>query len=197
VADNLGLCLLAEGEPEAALFWLRGVLAQDPADARAHLVSSWALRRIGRAEEADRAWKTASELASGLAPLQKEDVGRRLERILRAERPLLASAARPDPERVAEIVAGAERLLAAGDRPQALAELNRALHLDPSAPRAHLALAHLHRAAGDRERAVQELRMALWSREDAEVRAELVALLEELGRKADARAEAARAPAAP
>ena len=54
----------------------------------------------------------------------------------------------------------------------------------------HVLLARVHRARGDRELALNELRMALWSREEPALRAELASLLMEAGRTAEARLEA-------
>ena len=54
----------------------------------------------------------------------------------------------------------------------------------------HTQLARVHRARGDRELALNELRMALWSREDPALRAELASVLKEAGQTAEARIEA-------
>ena len=97
---------------------------------------------------------------------------------------------RSEAEVAAGLVGKAQRLVRTGDLPGALAELTRAAYLDPYASGVHTQLARVHRARGDRELALNELRMALWSREDPALRAELAAVLKEAGRTAEARVEA-------
>jgi tetratricopeptide (TPR) repeat protein len=191
VAFNLGWALLVEGDPGAAEFYLRGLLRRDPLESHARVVLTWALLKAERAEDAAREWKGVLAMAPTYEPLSRPDPGRRFERILPSE------ALRPDEraertssEVAASLVGRADRRLAANDAEGALRDLTRAAYLDPYAPRVHLLLARAYRARGDRGRAESELRMTLWSQDDPAVRAELAALLKEMGRAEEAKVEA-------
>ena len=146
----------------------------------------------------ERAYETAWRAVVALAPtyqgLTNPDLTRRFERILPAERLLdLHRGGRSEAEVAAGLVGKAQRLVRTGDLTGALVELTRAAYLDPYATGVHVQLARVHRARGDRELALNELRMALWSHEDAGLRAELAAVLKEAGRTAEARVEAQKA----
>lgn len=191
LALNLGWALLFEGDGEAAAFWLRGLLRENARDLHARVLLCWALRRAGRAGEAEAEWKELLALAPGYATLASPDRSRRFERLLTSELSLAAGReARTDAELAAGHANRAERLLEGGDARSALAELNRAVYLDPHGARVHRLLARAHRALADPDQAVGELRMSLWCREDVAVRAELAELLAELGRASEARGEA-------
>jgi tetratricopeptide (TPR) repeat protein len=193
IAFNLGWVLLNEGDADAAAFWLRGVVRDEPRDTHAQLVLAWALRKAGRLDEADREWKAIAALAPSYEALFTIDLSRRFERILASERALqLDRETRNDAQVAENLVGEAERLAAAGDTESALRELTRAAYLDSHDPRVHRLLARTHRARGETEQAIGELRMSLWSREDSEVRMELADLLRTAGRIAEARAEAER-----
>jgi tetratricopeptide (TPR) repeat protein/TolB-like protein len=187
---NLGWALLVEGDVEAAEFSLRELIRHEPLDPHSRVVLAWALRRKGGAEMAS-ALKAVAALAPTYQGLSAPDLTRRFERILPAERLLdLDRGGRSEAEVAAGLVGRAQRLFRAGDLSGALAELTRASYLDPYAGGAHVLLARVHRARGDRELALNELRMALWSREEPALRAELASLLLEAGRTAEARLEA-------
>jgi len=192
ITFNLGWALFSEGDSEGAIFHLRAVIREEPLDAQARLVLAWALGKAGRASEAQQEWKGVLAMApsyQGLSP----DLSRRLERVMVSERLLVVDrGTRSEAEVAAGLIGRAERLSATGDAGGALRELTRAAYLDPYAPRIHLLLARAHRGGGDKEKAVNEYRMTLWSREDPAVRLELAQLLLELGRAAEARAEAER-----
>ena len=191
LAFNLGWALLWEDDFAGAEQQLRAVLQQDPLDSHARAVLVWTLRKAGRDDEAQEEWKAVLALSPSYESLRAPDASRRFERIRVAERALAEDrGSRSGAEVVAGLLGRAERLSAAGDHAGAARELSRAVYLDPYAPRIHVLLARAHRAAGDKEKALAELRMALWPREDAGVRAELAVLLQEMGRKEEARAEA-------
>jgi tetratricopeptide (TPR) repeat protein len=193
-AFNLGFALLVENDPAAAVFWLQGVVKQSPRDSHARALLAWALRRAGRGEEADEAWRAVVALAPSLEPLAKEDLSRRFERIAPSELRLLPNeSARSHAELSALHLARAERAQQAGDAETLERELQLAAATDPFNPRAHVQLARLMKQRADVEKALAEFRRALWCREDAAVRVELAQLLKGLGREAEARAEAARA----
>jgi tetratricopeptide (TPR) repeat protein len=214
---NLGWALLVEGDAEGAEFSMREVVRHEPLDPHARVVLAWALRRkeddsrggqggaerppAQRASEGfiperayDAAWRAVVALAPTYQGLTTPDLTRRFERILPAERLLdLHRGGRSETEVAAGLVGKAQRLVRTGDLTGALAELTRAAYLDPYAAGVHVQLARVHRARGDRDLALNELRMALWSHEDAGLRAELAAVLKEAGRTAEARVEAEKA----
>lgn len=168
-------------------------LAQgDPRDLPARLARCWALRLAG-----DPAWEpewvALQALEPGFEGFAEPDLERRLERVLPSEHPLaLEDGIRSDVELAAAHVGRAETLLAGGATEAAVAELTRAVYLDPHGARGHLLLGRAHRARGDAAAALQELRMSLWCRDDASVRVELAELLLELGMDEEARREAER-----
>jgi tetratricopeptide (TPR) repeat protein len=191
---NLAWALLSEGDPGAAEFFLREFLQKEPLDGHGRVVLAWALRKAGRAKEADEAWKGVVTLSPGYEGLARPDLARRFERILPAERMLvLARGTRTPAEVAAGLIGKAERLGAAGDTAAAVRELERAAYLDPRAERIHLLLARAYRAHGLGERAVNEYMMTLWAQDEPSVRAELAGVLKEMGRHQEARAEAEKA----
>jgi len=191
LAFNLAWALLYENDPASAEYFLRGLLRRDPLDGHTRVVLSWALRKAGRSEEAGHEWEGVLAMAPSYATLVTPDLGRRFERILPSERIRPdARSERSENEVAAGLVGRAERLLAAGDAPGALRDLERAAYLDPYAQKVHLLLARALRTQGARERALNELRMTLWSQDDPGVRAEMAQLLLEMGRRPEARREA-------
>jgi tetratricopeptide (TPR) repeat protein len=190
---NLAWALLAEGEPEAAAFWLRGLTKQEPRDAHARVMLAWALRLSGREEQSVEEWKAVAALSPSFQGLETPDLKRRFERIQVNERPLvLEREERTSAEVAATHVLRAEKLAEAGDASAAFSELTRAAYLDPYSSRVHLLLGRAHRSRGDADEALGELRMSLWCRDDAAVRAELSQYLAQLGRTAEAKEEAQR-----
>jgi tetratricopeptide (TPR) repeat protein len=188
---NLGWALLTEGDAEAAAFWLRGVVRQDPSDAHARVVLVWALRQANRNAEADEEWAGLIAVAPSYESLATPDPTRHFERILHSERMLvLEQSGRSDAELAAVHLGRAEKLTEAGDRDGALRELSQAAYVNPYDGRAHLLLARAQREQGDLEKAINELRVSLWCREDPTVRLELAALLKKTGKSAEARTEA-------
>jgi tetratricopeptide (TPR) repeat protein len=191
---NLSWALLTEGDPGAAGFFLRDVLEREPLDGHARVVLVWALRKAGQTKEADDAWKGVVTLAPGYEGLARVDLGRRFERIQPAERLLVLSRGKRTPAEVAAgLIGKAERLAATGDHAAAVRELERAAYLDPHADRIHLLLARAYRASGQGERAINRYMMTLWAQDDPSIRAEMAAVLKELGRHQEARVEAEKA----
>jgi tetratricopeptide (TPR) repeat protein len=191
VAFNLGWALLVEGDAAAAEAVLHGVLQREPLDGHARVLRSWALRQAGREADAQQEWKGVLALAPSYEKLAAPDYARRFERIVPAERTLpVARQGRTAAEVLAGIIGRAERLSAEGDTAGALRELTRAAYLDPYAPRIHVLMARAHRTRNERDKALNELQMALWSQDDPDVRAEMAELLKEMGRPAEAKAEA-------
>lgn len=194
LAFNLAWALLAEDDAAGAAFHLKNLAQVVPLDKHTRVVLAWALRRAGREAEADRQWQAVVALAPVYETLVNPDLSRRFERIQKSERPFeLARESRSDEQVAASLYIKAQHLFDAGDSATALAEATRAGYLDPYNRSIHLLLARLHRRRGDGERALNEFKMALWSEDDAAVRVEVAGLLKEMGRPAEARAEAARA----
>jgi tetratricopeptide (TPR) repeat protein len=188
---NLGWALLWEGQGEEAAFWLRGLRREDSRDLHARVVLTWALRRAGRAVEADAEWAAVLAQASAYAALAMPEPGRRFERLRSSEAaPALAREARSDAELSATHAARGEKLLESGDAVGALAELTRAAYLDPYGARVHRLLARTHLARGERDKAATEFAMSLWCRDDPAVRLEWASVLRDLGQLAEARAQA-------
>jgi tetratricopeptide (TPR) repeat protein len=194
IAFNLAWTLIAEGEAEAAVPVLEGILRDAPLDKHARVVLAWALKRAGRAADHEREWRAVVALAPTYVTMVEPDLSRRFERILPSERLFRPERGpRDEGEVAAALLARAEKLFAGGDVDGALQEANRASYLDPYSLRVHLLLARVHRARGDREQALNEFRMALWSRDDAGVRVEVASLLGEMGRADEAKVEAGKA----
>jgi tetratricopeptide (TPR) repeat protein len=191
VAFNLGWALLVEGDPEAAVFWLRGVARQAPRDGVARVVLSWALRKAGHAAEAAEEWRGVALAGAPERLTETPDLQRRLGRVIYTEWPLAVE--RSDVERAVAHVGRADAMLKANDVDGALRELTRAAYLDPYSARAHALLAAVHVARNEKEKAVAELHMSLWCADDPDVRVRLARLLADLGRTAEARAEAEKA----
>jgi tetratricopeptide (TPR) repeat protein len=192
LAFNLGWALLVEGDAAACEAQLQAVLKREPLDGHARVLRSWALRRLGREAEAQQEWKGVLALAPSYEGLATPDFARRFERIVPAEL-AVARQGRTAAEVLAGLIGRAERLAAEGDAAGAIRELTRAAYLDPYSPRIHVLLARSHRTRGERDKALSELQMAVWSQDDADVRAEMAGLLKEMGRSAEARAEAEKA----
>jgi tetratricopeptide (TPR) repeat protein len=194
LAFNLGFVLLCEGQGESAAFHLREAVKRDPLDSHARLLLAWAETGAGHPAEAQEAWKAVVSLAPSYASLTTPDLTRRFERLQPAERLLdLARGARTTEEVAAGLVGRADKMRAGGDHEGALRELTRAAYLDPHSARIHVLLARAYRARGVSEQAMGEYQMALWSQDDAAVRAELAELLAEMGRAPEAREQAERA----
>jgi tetratricopeptide (TPR) repeat protein len=189
---NLGWALLMEGDAAASEAQLQAVLRREPLDGHARVLRSWALRQLGREAEAQQEWKGVLALAPSYEKLASPDFARRFERIVPAEL-AVARQGRTAAEVLAGLIGRAERLAAEGDTAGALRELTRAAYLDPYSSRIHVLLARAHRTRGERDKALSELQMAVWSQEDADVRAEMAELLKEMGRPGEARAEAEKA----
>jgi Flp pilus assembly protein TadD len=184
---SLGFALLHEGRPEAAAFFLRAAVRNDPRDAAARVLLSWALRRSGREEAAEGEWRDLLSLTSAFSSLREPDMQRRFERILPSEGALVEEAeARGDAELASAHASRGEKLLQEGDAGGAAAELQKASALVPFDPGVRVLLARALRGRGDVARAEEELRASLFCREDGEVRRELADLLRAQGRAAEA-----------
>jgi tetratricopeptide (TPR) repeat protein len=194
IAFNLGWAAMVEGEPGAAVATLRDLATRAPLDRHLRLLIAWALGLAGRTSEQEEEWKAVAALAPGFESQRRPDLSRRFERIRPSERGFEAEKeTRPPTEVAAALETRAERLHDAGDDDGALREATRAVFLDPYNRKTHLLLARLHRSRGALEDALSEFRVFLWSNDEPVVRVEVALLLKEMGRAAEARAEAEKA----
>jgi tetratricopeptide (TPR) repeat protein len=190
---NLGWALLREGDAGGAAFWMRGVLRADPRDVHARLILVWSLRQSGEAQQADEEWRKVLAAAPSYEAFGSPDLERRFERAMTSENPPVLDADRWGDEQLAAAHLGRGRKLEEeGDHAGALAELTQAVYLDPYGAEVHRALALVYRGQGDGEKAAGELRMSLWCKDDPGARLALAALLRDLGKTDEARAEARR-----
>ena len=185
---NLGFALLHEDRGDAAAFFLRVAVKREPGDSAARLLLSWALRQIGKEDEAEEEWRALSAATDAFQSLKAPDLKRRFERVLPAEGAVVVDAqGRGDAEAATAQQARGQKLLEAGDAAAAAVELAAATGLAPFDAEAHSLLARALRARGEVARAEAELRASLYCREDSVVRTELADLLMAEGRTADAR----------
>ena len=200
---NLGYAQARAGSASAALGSLREVVKLDAADADAHVVMSALLSKAGRAAEAQRerelaVWLGAlPEAATALATVP--DGLERLPRAPETDDGPRAQALREHPGQRDERATAAYHLErgrspveARRDR-DAIAELRRAVYLDPYANEPHLLLGLVYQRGGRLDEAIDEFRVALWARETAEGQVALGTALLEAGDREAARAAATRA----
>ena len=196
LAFNLAWALLAEDDPAGAAFQLKSLTQVVPArQAHARGAGLGAAARGPRAGGGPRVGGGGRpgpglrdpHRARPLAPLRADPCAASAPSSWRAR-------AAATPQVAAALYLKAQRLFDGGRRRAPPSPRPRAPgYLDPYNRAIHLLLARLHRARGDGEKALNEFRMALWSEDDAAVRVEVAGLLREMGRPAEARAEAARA----
>lgn len=194
LAFNLGWSLLVEGAAEAAAGVLRDVANRAPLDRHTRLLLAWALGLAGRGAEQEEEWTAVAALAPGFEAQTRPDLTRRFERIRPSERAFEAEKeTRSRAELAASLLARAQRLHDAGDTAGAMKEAVRAAYLDPANRRVNLLKARLHRLRRDHESALSDFRVFLWANDDPVVRTEVALLLRDMGRAAEARAEAEKA----
>jgi tetratricopeptide (TPR) repeat protein len=194
LAFNLGWSLLVEGAAEAASGVLGDVANRAPLDRHTRLLLAWSLGLAGRAAEQEEAWRAVAALAPGFETQTRPDLTRRFERIRASERAFEAEReTRSRTELAASLLARAQRLHDSADTEGAMKEVARAAYLDPANRRVNLLKARLHRLRRDHESALSDFRVFLWANDDPVVRTEVALLLREMGRPAEARAEAEKA----
>jgi tetratricopeptide (TPR) repeat protein len=200
---NLGYAQARTSNANAALGTLREVVKLDAADADAHVVMSALLSSAGRAAEAHR----ERELAVWLGALPEaatafSKVPDGLERLPRALEPdagARAQVLREHPGQRDERATAAYHLErgralveAKRDR-DAIAELRRAVYLDPYANEPHLLLGLAYQRSGRLGEAIDEFRVALWARETADGQVALGRALLDSGDREGAKTAATRA----
>ena len=200
---NLGYAHARGDEADAALASLREVVRLDAADADAHVVMSAVLSSAGRSAEARRERELAVWL--GALPESGADVAtvpgglERLPDRLEVDAPPGAASLREHPGQgdvrataAYHLDRGRALVEARRDR-EAIAELRRAIYLDPYADEPHLLLATVYQRGGRLTEAIDEFRVALWARETVDGQVALGRALLESGDRDGARRAARRA----
>jgi tetratricopeptide (TPR) repeat protein len=176
---NLGYGYWLDGDPPAAVYWLREAVRLNAADANAHLVLSAALQRAGASVEAARERELAERLTGRTIPQGADAVPRRLERVKeslapagrrRLDRVIAAAGERDRQDLATHHLEAARRAVERGEDREAEQELRRALYLSPYLAPAHLLLGRLHLRNGRTADAIQVLKVALWSEESVDAR---------------------------
>ncbi len=200
---NLGYAQARAGRTDEALAALREVARLEVADASAHVLMSALLAGAGRTAEAHRERELAAWL--GALPDAETVVLRVVEGLERLPQALVVDG---PPESGALGVGsfhgdeaataayylerGTKLIEARRDR-EAIAELGRAVYLDPYADEPHLLLGLVYQRNGRLTEAIDEFRVALWSRETAEGHIALGRVLLDTGDREAARRAAERA----
>ena len=178
---NLGYAYWLDGDPAAAIYWLRETVRRQPGDGDAHYVLSVALQRTGATAEGARERELAARLSSKYTGWDAKAPGgdpvpKGLERLDSELRPFAAridsvitSAGIRDHQALAafHLDAGRRAYEREADR-EAIRELRRALYLSPYLAEAHRILGRLYLRGGRQEDAVAALKIALWSEETVE-----------------------------
>jgi tetratricopeptide (TPR) repeat protein len=177
---NLGYACFVERDPQAAVYWLREAVRSNPADGDAHYVLGAALLSTGATAEGAREKELALRLSSVYEEWAKrpanDPVPRGLERLKedleppRAGRPDLAfvTAEQRDQRDLATFhLDRGRRLFQQENDNEAIAELSRALYLQPYQAEAHLLLGQIYLRTGRLREAIDALKISLWSEETA------------------------------
>ncbi len=200
---NLGYAQARSGGRAASLASLREVVRLDAADAEAHVVMSALLLAEGRVAEARRERELAvwlGALADAGTPVAVVPDGlERLPQTLEVDASRHAARLREQPGQRDERVTAAyhlergRNLVEARRDRDAIAELRRAMYLDPYADEPHLLLGLVYQRGGRLAEAIDEFRVALWARETAVGQVALGRALLETGDRDAARRAAGRA----
>jgi tetratricopeptide (TPR) repeat protein len=203
---NLGYAYWEQGEPQAAIYWLRESLRRNPADADAHFVLAAALDRTGGTLEAGRERTLAQHLSSRYVHVSKPAAGdavpKGLERLkdslsplypMRFDAALTAAAQRNQEELVAFHLERGTRLYEQRRDGDAEPELRRVLFLSPYHAEAHLLVGRIYMRSGRVREAIAAFRISLWSEETAAAHLALAEALLETRDRAGARTEVQRA----
>jgi len=198
---NLGYAQARAGFADRALTALREVARLDVTDAEAHVLMSTLLAAAGRQAESRR----ERELAAWLGALPDADAvvttvseGReRLPQSLDVDHSASLLAERPtqrDERATAayHLERGTALVESRRDR-EAIAELKRAVYLDPYDDEPHLLLGLVYQRGGRLSEAIDEFRVALWAHETAPGHVALGRALLEAGDREAARRAAERA----
>jgi Tfp pilus assembly protein PilF/TolB-like protein len=184
-AFNLGYAYWMEGDPQAAIYWLREAVKLNPADGEAHAVLAAALQGSGAPTEATRERELARQLSSEYAEWEKRpgsaagSMPRGLERVtVHIDRPrrdsidlaLLEQEQREQREVAAFHLDRGRRFFEQGEDRDAIAELRRSLYLSPYQADAHLLLGRIYLREARVGEAINALTISVWSQEMLEAR---------------------------
>lgn len=175
---NLGYAYWTAKDVTAASYWLREAVRRNPADGEAHFLLGTALSILGQSVEAAREKELAKRLSSVFDQWDKssgaEAIPKGLERLkgdLALPHSSRVDAALTDQRNQRELAAfyleRGRRLYEQDNAREALAELKRALFLDPYRAEAHVLTGRIHLRGGRPAEAVDALKIALWSEETA------------------------------
>jgi predicted Zn-dependent protease/TolB-like protein len=205
---NLGYAYLLEGNPQAAIYWLREGLRRDPADPDAHYVLAAALLGSGSGVEAAREKALARQLSSRYEELERRaaadklPVPKGLERMrtdpdtpggLSPEQTIVNSAQRDQRELATFHLERGRRLYEREADSEAMVELRRAVYLSPYEAQAHLLIGRIHLRAGRPQEAANALKISIWSEDTAAARIVLAQAYLKLQNPGAARTELERA----
>jgi superkiller protein 3 len=177
---NLGYACVLDRDSQAAIYWLREAVRRNPADGDAHYVLGTILLSTGATAEGNRERELALRLSSVYEEWAKrpasDPIPRGLERLKedldppRASRPDLAfvTVGQQDQRDLAVFHLDRGRRLFQQERDnEAIAELSRALYLQPYQAEAHLLLGRIFLRTGRLKEAIDALKISLWSEDTA------------------------------
>ncbi|MPZ16523.1 MAG: tetratricopeptide repeat protein [Luteitalea sp.] len=206
---NLGYAFWLERDMQAAIYWLREVVRRNPADGDAHYVLAAALDESGRATEAARERELARQLSSTYVQWERQASGGTgnpvpggLERLSEGlddvpTRLLDSVVVQASQEEHAELARfhrdRGRRFYEQQHNREALAELRKALYLEPYEASTHLWLGRALTQAGRLREAIDSLKISIWSRDSAAARIALATVLVESGDSGGAREHVERA----
>ena len=201
---NLGYAYALAQNYNGAVYWLRETVRRSPTDADAHFVLAAALQASGSGVEAARERDLARQLsaqyeskaASDQAiPLGLERLRTELEspRDLRLDKAIVNAAQREQRELAAFHLERGRRLFEKEQDHDAMAELRRAVYLQPYEAEAHLLMGRIQSRAGRPQDAVDALKISVWSQDSAAARIALAEAYVSMRNNAAARAELERA----
>jgi Flp pilus assembly protein TadD/TolB-like protein len=203
---NLGYAFMLERDLQAAIYWLREAVRDNPADGDAHYVLGAALTGTGAATEGAREKDLARRLSSRYAEWDKrsasDPVPHGLERVKEDLEPgalargdlAFQTAGQKDQQDLAKfhLEQGRRSFEQENDR-DGIAELKRAIYLSPYDAEAHLLLGRIYLRNSRLREAIDELKISLWSQETVAAHLALGEAYLQAKDPASARGEAQRA----
>jgi tetratricopeptide (TPR) repeat protein len=203
---NLGYAYALAQNHQGAVYWLRETVRRNPADADAHYVLAAALQASGSGVEAARERELARHLSAEYETLPATDkpVPAGLERYrtelesprdFRLDQAIVDSAQREQRDLAAFHLEQGRRLFEREQDREAMAELRRAVYLQPYEAEAHLLIGRICLRESRFREAVDALKISLWSKDTSAARVALAETYLALKNTSAARAELERAVA--
>ena len=201
---NLGYAYALAQNYTGAVYWLRETVRRNPTDADAHFVLAAALQASGSGVEAARERDLARQLSAQYESKAASDqaIPPGLERLrtelesprdLRLDKAIVNAAQREQRELAAFHLERGRRLFEKEQDHDAMAELRRAVYLQPYEAEAHLLMGRIQSRAGRPQDAVDALKISVWSQDSAAARIALAEAYVSMRNNAAARAELERA----